>query len=84
MSVNFSSRIHAFNEGDPSLFFKKDKYYEYQNEFRMVVLNGETENDGHFELELAGMDDLVTIVDIDTFLNSEMEFNLKLQKQEIS
>lgn len=83
-SINYSSRIHAFNEGNPSLFFKKDKYFEYQNEFRMVVLNGESEEDGHFEFELGSLDDLVTVVDIDTFLNSYMEFNLKLQKEDKS
>ncbi|WP_342542735.1 hypothetical protein MHH33_01590 [Paenisporosarcina sp. FSL H8-0542] len=79
-NINYSSRIHSFNEGNPSLFLKKEKYFEYQNEFRLVVLNGEAEEDGHFELEIDGLNELLTVVSIDTFLNSEMEFNLKLQK----
>jgi hypothetical protein len=43
-NVNDKERQKAYMNQDLSLFFQKDKSFEYQSEFRLIILNKNTDN----------------------------------------
>lgn len=36
MSLNHMGRIESFNSGNPKFFFQKDRFFAYQNEYRLL------------------------------------------------
>lgn len=81
MNINHSERIHAFNDNESSFFFEKDLFFKYQNEYRLVfpdLISDEPE-----VLKVGSLEDAITILSVEEFLNMELQFNFNLYKVEV-
>jgi hypothetical protein len=76
MSINHSNRIKAFNENDVSIYFEKDVFFKFQNEYRLLF--PEIISDVPETLQLGSLEGIVNIMSVEAFLNSDLIFNLKL------
>ena len=83
MSINYMERFVAFNEGKVELFFEKDKFYEFQNEYRIVILNAPKEGKA-LELEIGDISDISILTSLEVFNKNELRFGIRLQELEES
>lgn len=75
-SINHSARINAFYKGSLDIYFAKDNFFKYQNEYRLVAFGGDPS--GHLELELGDISEYVTIIETKQLLESDLIFTIVL------
>lgn len=72
-SVVDTARKKSFDEGSLEMFFWKDEYFQYQQEFRLVVLGKFIEN--HFILNIGDISEKSKVMNtVDFFESSVFEF----------
>ncbi|KAA0760380.1 hypothetical protein DT250_24745 [Bacillus sp. AR2-1] len=67
--INHGKRIKSYLEGDISLFFQKDRFFEPQREYRFVILNKKVEK--NFEINIGDLSDYTRIIDTSDLLNGK-------------
>lgn len=77
-SINHSARINAFNKGSLDIYFAKDNFFKYQNEYRLVAFGGDPS--GPLELELGDISKYVTIIETKQLLEGDLIFTLVLNE----
>lgn len=63
--VNQQQRLDDYNQGNPSLFFYKDNAFKHQREYRIAVINRDT--DTMFLPNIGKLSDISTIVETLSF-----------------
>ncbi|MDR4887528.1 hypothetical protein RGU12_08130 [Fredinandcohnia sp. QZ13] len=79
-SINRTERINAFNKGSLDLYFEKDIFFKYQNEYRLVAFGGEPS--GPLQLELGDISEDVSIIETKQLLENELIFTVILEELE--
>jgi hypothetical protein len=70
-NINHSKRLQYFEEGNnPMIFFTKDELIAYQKEFRIVVLDKDT--DDHLNIDIGDITSFSGLADTRTFLNDNI------------
>ncbi|MBT2636580.1 hypothetical protein [Bacillus sp. ISL-39] len=70
-NINHSKRLQYFEEGNnPMIFFTKDELIAYQKEFRIVVLDKDTED--HLDIDIGDITPFSGLADTRAFLNDNI------------
>ncbi|WP_077701970.1 hypothetical protein [Virgibacillus dokdonensis] len=77
-SINRSDRISAFNKGSLDLFFEKDNFFKYQNEYRLVAFGGDPS--GPLQLELGDISEHLSIIKTKQLLENDLIFTILLEE----
>ncbi|CKE84589.1 hypothetical protein [Bacillus paranthracis] len=67
--INHGERIKSYLEGDISLFFQKDKFFESQREYRFVILNKKVEK--NFEVNIGDLSEYTRIINTSDLLSGK-------------
>lgn len=77
-SINRSERINAFNNGSLDLYFEKDSFFKYQNEYRLVAFGGDPS--GPLQLKLGDISEHVSIIETKQLLENDLIFTIRLEE----
>lgn len=77
-SVNRSERFNAFNKGSLDLYFEKDNFFKYQNEYRLVAFGGD--RSGPLKLELGNINEHVSIIETSQLIENDLIFTIRLEE----
>jgi len=67
--VNHGKRIKSYLDGDISLFFQKDQFFEPQREYRFVILNNKVEK--NFEVNIGDLSEYTEIINTSDLLSGQ-------------
>lgn len=71
---NSPERIKSIMENNYNIIFSKEKNYEYQQEYRLFVINKEVED--HFIVNVGDLSDFTKIISTKELMNYKMEYNV--------
>ncbi|GGC97807.1 hypothetical protein [Pontibacillus salipaludis] len=71
LSINDKERFDEFHSGNPALYFRKDKSFEYQNEFRLV-LHGEHTKKPVIK-DIGDISEVSKLMTVDQLLNNKIQ-----------
>ncbi|MFC5404315.1 hypothetical protein [Cohnella soli] len=72
--VNQKQRLEDYNQGNPSLFFYKDNAFKHQREYRIAVINRDT--DTAFSPNIGKLSDMSTIVETKDLFGGKFMLNI--------
>ncbi len=78
-SINYMDRLNSSIKQNEEKFFWKDIFFNYQKEFRIVILNKEVDN--KFEIDIGSIKDFSKIVSAEEFLNGDFRIRINLKKK---
>lgn len=75
-SVNSQKRLEDYNKGNPSLFFYKDKSFQHQKEYRIVILNHDTDADKAFTPCIGNMEGFSYLLETRELFSGKFALNI--------
>lgn len=82
-NVNSKRRLESFNQESLDMFFWKDNYFQFQNEFRIVVLNKDIDKLHPFRYRFEHIRDVASVISTEKLLNNNFIITLNGKFEEI-
>lgn len=79
MSINHLDRMNSFSEGTVDFFFQKDNFFEYQNEYRLLF--PELQSETPEIIDIGSIEEFTKIIPTKDFLEGEMQFKIQLENK---
>lgn len=76
MSINYYDRMEAFASGDTKFFFQKDKFFAYQNEYRLLF--PELISEKAEKIDIGSIEEFTHIMPTKDFFDHELQIQFHL------